>query len=231
MPNHLIFPANRKRTLIYAIAAVVLSISLAPGARAQATATPTATATTWTINVDATGQGPTPAYAISSPSSAPKTCSKTNPTQPSTGNVLYVCAGDTVQWTATTSKMNGHVYLYHVDPVLNDSSGATAHGFEGLAGQPINGIVKPTAALGQHEYYVAVFDSDAHRLYVEDPKIIIGTGNKNGTISDLVNSIQPQAVQLRDLVNGDPTASRRAKEQAEKLVRDVQKLKEILQVQ
>lgn len=73
------------------------------------------------------------------------------------------------------------MYIYHEDLILTDSlTGKLARGFHGDPTDNLGGKVSSDKSLlGPHEYYVAVFDSDnGNRLYIDDPRIIIGTGNR-----------------------------------------------------
>jgi hypothetical protein len=155
-----------KRFMIFATVAAAFCILSGSSAKAQPT--------TWQIAVVATGPGPQPTYVVIPPKG--KTCDSTTSTQPTTGDV-YVCQGDTVQWTANTTTAKNDMYIYDNDAVLVDQSNASPHGFHKSDNQPVTGTIT-NSKTGTHKYWVIVWDPSTGVLYVHDPTIIIGKGKQ-----------------------------------------------------
>jgi hypothetical protein len=231
MSNQLAFGARRK-SLLLCFRLVAFGVLLASSARAQTT--------TWIVTISVSGASEAPTYSVkSTPANAP-TCSKAHPTQGTNGDV-YVCQNDKVYWTAATKKdsngkMQSEMFILHEDSIL-DKTGATypTHGFHARDGGQDGGSIDPDYDSGDpHEYYVFVFDKLTQQMYVDDPKIIIGTGTVD-EVSERLNDIKQQARQLRVLVTADPASTNEQKEEAirreRKMATDVDKLKALLKSQ
>lgn len=240
MPNHLILGTSCKRFAVYAIAVVALGIWFVSCARAQ-------TPTTWIVLVTATSAtSSTPSYTVTpatissacDPADYPPTATpvKGGP-QPSDGDV-YVCPGDTVLWNATTGPINNNeMLLYQHDAVIS-----AGPGFDAQNGNYVGGLVSINVKSNPYTYYVAVYDKGASRLFIDNPRIIIGTGGgpelkkaetktADKKTDREVGEIEEKAQQLRDLVKDDPDATTEAKNQAQLIVDDIQKLKNSLHLQ
>jgi hypothetical protein len=86
------------------------------------------------------------------------------------------------------------------------------------------------AETGQpYEYCIAVFDKAAspQLLFIDDPKIIIGTGSpiEIDRLKKKANEIEKKANQLYQSLNGDPSAKKLAGE----LVGEAESLQELLE--
>ena len=184
MPNQLIFGIGRKRFLVYAIAVVGFGILAASGAKAQTA--------TLTITIIGTGPGPKPAgYRFSSNPNTPAeqrcTFNHGDPVQSSDFRTVRVCPGDKVQWKAETTtasdsgKMRNVMVIFHEHSVLARSGGASRDKiFHSRDGDADGGTPPEDATIEHklHEYHIFVVDELTNRVYVEDPRIIIGTGGK-----------------------------------------------------
>jgi hypothetical protein len=218
MPYELIPSSSRVRLMVFAIAAVTFGSLSVSSAKAQHT--------TWTITVDGTGPRLKPSYTVTF---QPPTGGCSYATLTLDPEKLQVCQGDTVNWVAktkpdpSTSKLRNETCVFQEDPVL-DQGATPAQGFHTSDGVPVGGVVDANASPGPHEYYVVVFDKVTNRSYMDDPKIIIGTGSHIEVIKKLLDSIEPQATQLRALVD-DSRLGEEAKKQAKQIVDSVAALK------
>lgn len=202
MPGQLLLRIDHKRFFLYAIAVAVLNILMASSANAQQT---------WTITVSPTGNDSKPGYSVS-PTTATGTGTCKYPTQ-QIAKKLYVCPGDTVLWAVSSPSSTYQMYLFCEDSILFKATGAT-HWFDiSHTGVRQDGgkITLNAAQAGYHDYSLAVFEPTARRLYIEDPKIIIGTG----TVED---DIRAKSLKLEELVTGEE-----AKQKARDILKDIDK--------
>jgi hypothetical protein len=177
--------------------------------------------TTWTITVDGTGPRTKPGYTVTY---MPVTGGCPYATAAADAERLKVCQGDTVNWIANTSTTKNVMSVIHEDPVM-DQNHVPTQGFSASDSSPVGAVVDSNAAfLGPHEYFVVVFDKNTRRSYVDDPKIMIGTGSAIEIMKELLDSIEPQAIQLRALVD-ESRLGKDAREQAKQIVDAVQALK------
>jgi hypothetical protein len=211
-----------KRLLFFVIAIASFGIVLVSSAKAQ---------TTWTVTVDVTSLNKKPVYTLLPPIvNGSPACKYTTQKHPES---LYVCNDDIVLFQANTAPdssshlMNYDLYIYQEDDMIVDNSATPVpipivHAKTGTAkGGKVSG------KNGAHAYYVAVFDNANNRMYVDDPKIIIGTGSKLN-ISELLDEIEPLALQLVPMVNADPKATREDQLKAQQILSHVKALKEKL---
>jgi hypothetical protein len=169
------------RCAVLAFTLAVLSAAFTSVSSAQDMTQPTSArssaAPTWTITIHATGSGQKPYYTVSPPARTGKCADPENPAP--TAERLTVCAGDTVQWNVAPNGSD-NLILYTEDSCLQDANGASQW-FDSKA--PIVATVNPHATAGeQHKYYVTVYDDPTKRLYVDDPKFIIGGGRRAGRV-------------------------------------------------
>jgi hypothetical protein len=163
-----------KRYVMFAISTAVLAATFASTAKGQVSTK--LTNPPWTITVVATGSNERPHYTVSPPADS-GACYDDENTTP-TAKILTVCAGDTISWVAKTTSAQPKMYLFHEERYLFDSNSVPAQGFEAVGGL-IKAKVDPNATEGdEHKYYVSVYDDVSKRLYVDDPKIMIGTGSR-----------------------------------------------------
>jgi hypothetical protein len=177
---------------LYAVSAVAIAaLTMASASTANGQVSPKSTTPNWTITIVATGSNERPHYTVV-PAAGSGACDNDENPSP-TASILTVCPGDTIEWTAkTTSAGQSKMYLFQEDSYLFDSSGVPAQGFEAVNGI-IDAKVDPKATPGdEHKYYVSVYDNVTKRLYVDDPKIMIGTGSK----VDLENRIKEECKTL-----------------------------------
>jgi hypothetical protein len=148
------------RCVVFAIELAVFGILLASSAQAQ---------TNWIISVDATGSGRKPTYHVAPTIGGCPFQLHQDPQN------LHVCPGDKVQWQVISTKKKSELYIDQVDTIF-DQSGASPKGFHASDDQPTDSaqIKSNSSLVGGHEYSVSAVDKDTNRLYVDDPKIIIG---------------------------------------------------------
>jgi hypothetical protein len=228
MANQSIYGIRRNRFLVYALVASGLLIPSC--AKAQ---------TTWTVAVDVSSMNKKPVYHVGPPAyNGTPSCKYTLADQIHP-EALKVCQGDTVQWVATTNSATYDLYVYQEDADVLSSAGTSVSLVHVTPANPKDGaVISAHAAPGPHEYYVAVADQadPKGRLYVDDPKIIIGTGTKiDAEVSNRLKNILLEAHGLRALVDNDPSATKAAKEEAQdrerRIITDVGKLKELLELE
>lgn len=201
MLAQLILGTNRKRFFVYAITVAVCSILIASTAKAKST---------WTITVVATGSKSKPSYNITMTGS--NICGYSIPAD---FRNLYVCQGDDVFWTvkSTGNPAQFQMYVYHEDPIILQNNNPIQW-FDISDTKPQDGgtVTSDGSMVLDHKYYVAVFDKNSHRLYVEDPKVIIGTGK----LTAEVKAIRAKCGDLEKLVTED-------KEKAKAICNDIEK--------
>ena len=184
-----------------AFAALAMSVIVRPLPAQVPTATTTTSApTTWTIVVDGTKDNSGVSYP--SVTTDNKNCSYANITQDPKN--LTICPGDIVEWqgkTETSGAQKHHMYVFMSGDILTDPGGNTARLFQGVDGNVTTppGKAKNAAANFQ-EWFVLLFDDNHHRVHIGDPKIKIGTGS-GPTLEQLLNSLQSEAEQLRQLID------------------------------
>jgi hypothetical protein len=195
------------RCMVFATAVAAFCILSASSANAQST--------TWTVTVIATGSDAKPEYKVSPTSGGCPNQTTQNPKK------LHVCAGDTVQWIASTTKTQNDMYLFQEESILLDPSGVPTQGFYIQDTAPVGGKITSDASLvGWHEYYIGVWDKNAKRLYVDDPKIIIGTGPP----LELLDEVRKDCGKFARSFSDETKAN-----EAQTICRDVeQKLKKLL---
>jgi hypothetical protein len=195
------------RCLLLIILVVAFSILLTSSATAQST--------TWIIVVDSTGLKPKPVYRVSPTYGGCPYQAIQDPEN------LRVCPGDTIQWQAESTNKKSELYLFHEDPIF-DQSGTSPHGFQATDDKLTKAAqIKSDPSLrGAHEYYVAVFDKATERVYVDDPKVIIGKGSP----LELLEDIKEECGLLVSGLANNPTA----RGQATAICEDVEKLKNLL---
>jgi hypothetical protein len=224
MPRQLILGTGRKRLVVYAIAVLAFAVLFIPNAKAQMT---------WTVMVDVSSLNQKPVYTVAPPTGS-SSCNYSAPTHPET---LYVCGGDIVLFKATTRVPMGasvtyDLYVYPERTILIDSSTgnpltvvhATASDNMGKGGK----VSTDAKLLGTYEYHVAVVDENNGRLFVDDPKIVIGTGT---SIYLTVNILETQCGDLHRLLSVGSDAQKQADKIADKMCEEIRTLKTSLQPQ
>lgn len=177
--------SNVLPTLCLAFAALVL---LAPcGVKAQGTV--------WTVTADVSSGAQTPVYTVSR---AGGSCPFPAPTD---AYFLTICAGDSVVWNARTSSTKYSLQILFPRPVLNDASSTLTKLFTVSNGTTTGGATNAsvTGANGnphvEYEYIVSIYDTVNNKAYIDDPKIIVGTGTGTAAVQ-LVNTIDLASGQL-----------------------------------
>jgi hypothetical protein len=192
--------ASFKHMGVLAIALTAFGSLFVTGAKAQTT--------TWTIQLDVTGSGSKPAYSLVAPIPKPakERCDFTDQTVISTAENLQVCPDDTINWVAKSNGAHIEVFLYHKDAVLFDDEGDPAHGFHATNKDTAGGIVSGDVTSDvYYKYYVVVFDKDRSGTYYDDPKIMIGTGNRQMALAKAIEKkakqLEAKAEELRKLID------------------------------
>jgi hypothetical protein len=198
MRHHLSFRASFKRLIIFAVAASCTLFG--PSAKAQTT--------TWKIQLDVTGSGSTPVYSFVPPIPRPakERCAFEDPKVISTAENLQVCPDDTIDWVVKTNGAHIEVFLYYKDAVLLDDQGDPNHGFHASNKDPVEGVVGDDATSDvYYKYYVVVHDKDHSVTYYDDPKIMIGTGNRQMALAKAIakkaKQLERKADELKKLID------------------------------
>jgi hypothetical protein len=93
-------------------------------------------------------------------------------------------------------------------------------------------VTSDPSLIGWHEYYVAVFKKNKKRLYVDDPKIIIGTGRSPRILEERVDSLRNDCASVLDALNKDSELKEEQKHkairQADEVCEAVEKLQKLL---
>ena len=191
------------RFLISAI--VAFGIVSASAAKAQS---PAPQGTTWVVTVDVTqpnanGSWEIPNYSVKSNPPDASNCGTSSQINSSKGDV-GICAGDTVYWSAKTTKGNGFITVYEWDGVLRKSANdpSSPRWFQGAANTDIGGITVSThPQTGAHGYAISVYDPDSShpQPVLDDPQIVIGSG----TPYDLIENMHKDCGDLSKLLDRD----------------------------
>jgi hypothetical protein len=213
--------AECRTIVVFAIA--TLGILLVPAAKGQESAKAQTKAGTqiWDVTVDVTS-GDTH-YKVVPDQTNPNnfSCKFAAGDEKASEKVLRVCPNDTVYWHAVTkpdssSKLKSQMIILCEDDIIFNSQDNAAHTFKAQDGAKDGGaIYTGTSYDVPYEYSVFIFDKNAKQVFIDDPKIIIGTGN----IMDVVRSMEK-------------TCKKRGKSDeyaiTKKLCEDVQTLKKLL---
>lgn len=196
------------RFLMVVTLLAIFAILLVPRASAQAT--------TWTITIDATGSSSNPGYSVSPTTGGCPFTLKQNPEN------LAVCPGDKIVWQLMSTEKLSELYLYHEDAILLDPNTNSPHGVQASNDNPsLTYTVKSNPSLqGPHKYYVAALDKKTARLYVADPKVIIGQGSPIELLDQIQTACKPLLGSLED--------NSKAKDQAKAMCAQVQQIKNLL---
>ncbi len=172
---------------------------------------------TWTVLIDFSQGTDTPVYSVSRTPANGSCPAWTDPTS------LHICAGDTLLWMSKTPpgrKNQLRIYLHH--PFLDDSSGNPVRRLESNSGVAVGGVTSQKIhedPFEDYSYSIAVHDGT--KLYIHEPKIIIGTG-ANQEAKDELNELKLYAKELREFYE---------KNQAEKNNKDnVEELRKIIRL-
>jgi len=154
---------------------------------------------TWTLTIDFSSEQDKPVYSVSQ--SGTSAC---NYPTPKDAYFLNICAGDSVVWNAKTKSGNYKLKIFFHRPCLDDSSGTLAQWFSGDNAPTTGGKTDGTINFDPHEEYrydVAVYDTSRNKVFVHDPKIIVGTGGK--TAGELLQSLEANSEALSNLLKTD----------------------------
>jgi hypothetical protein len=98
--------------------------------------------------------------------------------------VVYICQGDTVNWTVHSTGGIGKLTVYQRDGVLKQAGTSAPKWFHASEGtKSKDGTTDDATPIGNWEYAVAVYENNSGtvRVYAHDPKIIIGKGSRSPT--------------------------------------------------
>jgi hypothetical protein len=151
--------------------------------------------TIWTLTIDFSKGDDAPSYDVTTSGTSIGGCSYP---VPSDGYSITICPGDYVVWKAKTPGKKYSLRVYFPLAALNDSSSKLAHWFEGDDANVTTGGqtgVSPDDHV-QYQYAVSVYDKGTghNKLYLHDPRIIIGTGGKSA--SNILHDLNSDAKQL-----------------------------------
>jgi hypothetical protein len=138
-----------------------------------------AQSTIWTVTVKAAVAGTKPGYIVTSSPTTADNCTTPHKSQPTIGEPddgnIYVCENDVIQWKPETQNGTNEFFIYEPDGVLLDQHGKASHGHHSSNNTLISGKAFDNTGTSHH-YSVAVWDTTALKLYLDDPTIIIGRG-------------------------------------------------------
>jgi len=133
--------------------------------------------------------------------------------------------------------MHSAMLIFHEDSILYDSDlnpTQTFHAGDG-SNTEAGTVTDDSTQVGSHEYYVFVVDKLTKQVYADDPQIRIGTGGGGLTSTRVernkVDQIRDQVGQLSKLLQADPMTKPQAQKQAQRVVKDLDKLKDLLHSQ
>lgn len=137
---------------------------------------------------------------------------------------LGVEEGESVVWQVVTAKpTNGHysamVFFPRGTPFA-DASGRPIISRVWSDRTPKSPQASVVEQFGTYEYYVAVYDEDHAKTFVEDPKIIVGNGNYSAKINVAIENLKEANTEL----SRDP----KLREQAERIEAIKKELQHIL---
>jgi hypothetical protein len=191
--------------------------------------------TKWMITVNATGASEMPTYSIASdPPNAPN-CDPSG-AKPGTNGDLYVCLHDKICWIAVTTpdgagNMHSEMFIFVDDDILDkdDNTRTITHAFRAKNGAKICGPVDDwTGEEVDHKYGVVVFDRSTKRIYIDDPKIRIGTGTAVPALRYFQEACHSQSKFIADLDVKDESKKQAIINRFRDICEDVRKLKSLL---
>jgi hypothetical protein len=225
MSHGLKLEAHCRTLVMFAIATLV--ILLVPAAKGQesAKAQTKIVAQAWDVTVNVT-TGDTH-YEVVPDQTNPNnfSCKFAPSDEKASEKVLRVCPNDTVKWHAITQqdgsgKLKSQMIILCEDDIIINSQLNAAHTFKAQDGATDGGGIYAGVSYDvPYEYSVFVFDKNAKQVFIDDPKIIIGTGN----IVDVVRSMEKTCDEKR--AKSDEYAI------TKKLCKDVQTLTKILKAE
>ena len=112
-----------------------------------------------------------------------------------------------------------YVYLEHAKLI---STGGLVHV---TPTSSVGGTVSSLKPAGSYEYYVAIVDQTSGRLFIDDPKIVIGTG----TNMDSLIQIEQKAEALSKSLTVGESVTQEQKKDAQQIADDVRALLDRLQ--
>jgi hypothetical protein len=153
--------SNVSRRHFLAVAgSVAAASSFAVGKDGESTKPSTVTAKRYVVTIDVTGDQ----------------ISYSAPGIPD-ARVLPVNQGDDIKWKVKSAAPNPKHHGAILFPVTSPFTGTTSlqwtENDDATAGYGVGAV----QTVGQHKYSVAVFDRVTDKLYLDDPKIIVGSGN------------------------------------------------------
>jgi hypothetical protein len=204
--------SDGRSLVVFVIAA--LGILLVPAAKGQESAKAKAKAVsqTWDVTVDVT-KGDTDYQVLPDQTNYSFLCKFAAGDEPASKKVLRVCPGDSVYWHALTkldnSKLKSQMIILFEDDIIPNDRKNLAHTFKAQDGAKDGGVIDTNASSDvPYEYSVFVFDKNAKQVFIDDPKIIIGTGYpiQVDTLSKQIQVIKDQVIQLANKANDDDSA-------------------------
>lgn len=185
-----------------------------------------ASGVTWTVtvnfNVTDTDH---PKYTVTKTMPSGSSCSYS---APSHAYILHICTGDTVVWQTVTPSQGAYTLrLFFPVAIFNGPGGGLAKSFDGSNTTLATGTVANSITASdddEYSYSIGVLDNVTGKLYVHDPKVIIGTGTRL-TGAELVNDLQDNSKSLKDL-----NVSDKVNEDLKKLDDVIKKLRDDLHV-
>jgi len=156
--------SNVSRRHFLAVAgSVAAASSFAAGNDGESTKASTTAAKQYVVTIDVTGDQIS--YRIPGPPG------------PVDARILTVSLGDNIKWkvksAAPNPKHHGALLFPVTSPFSSTSSLQWTENDDAAAGYGVGAAQN----VGQHKYSVAIYDRVVHKLYLDDPKIIVGSGN------------------------------------------------------
>jgi len=155
--------SNVSRRHFLAVAgSVAAASSFAVGKDGESTKASTVTAKHYVVTIDVTGDQ----------------ISYSAPGIPDARN-LPVNQGDDIKWKVKSAQPNPKHHGAILFPITSPFPGTNGSSLQWTENDDATAGYGVGAAqnVGQHKYSVAIYDRVKHKLYLDDPKIIVGSGN------------------------------------------------------
>lgn len=177
--------------------------------------------TTWTVTIDVSSGNEDPTYSYDR---TPGSCGNSQ-----TAKDLYICDGDTVKWRVKSKGGKDRLRIYQDDSILNDDNDSETKRFDAADGNATKGgqTNDNVILLRPYKYSVAVYNKSTGDLFIDDPQIIVGTGQGLATELALLKNLNQTVSHLRSLMKEDSEAARNL----DQLLHQIAELKKSLHLQ
>jgi hypothetical protein len=158
--------SNVSRRHFLAVAgSVAAASSFAVGKDGESTKASTVTAKHYVVTIDVTGDGVTGKQITYSAPGIPD------------ARDLPVIQGDDIKWKVKSAPPNPKHRSAILFPITSPFAGTNSLQWGENDDAAVGYGPGAAQTVGQHYYCVAVYDKVKHKVYLDDPKIIVGSGN------------------------------------------------------